>query len=200
MPNTKEEITMKKIIMIIMLSLSAFALQGCVAAVIGVGAASTAKIASDPRTTGHQVDDAALDSKIGIKLKEETDFFKGSRIVPSAYNGDVLLIGQASAKQSKRAVEIAKNVEGIGKIYNQVRHIERISALTMGNDSKITLMVKTALVGNKETKARNIKVITENSEVFLIGIVTRNEGKLAADIASKVSGVKLVTTIFTYEN
>jgi len=51
---------------------------------------------------------------------------------------------------------------------------------------------------NAKTKARNIKVVTENSEVFLIGIVTSEEGKAAAQLASQVDGVKKVITLFTY--
>ena len=43
-----------------------------------------------------------------------------------------------------------------------------------------------------------MKVTTENGEVFLMGLVTDREGKAAADIASRVSGVKRVTTAFTY--
>ncbi|MCV5803762.1 osmotically-inducible protein OsmY, partial [Escherichia coli] len=37
-----------------------------------------------------------------------------------------------------------------------------------------------------------------NSEVFLMGLVTDREGRAAADIASRVSGVSRVTTAFTY--
>jgi osmotically-inducible protein OsmY len=47
-------------------------------------------------------------------------------------------------------------------------------------------------------KSSNVKVTTENGEVFLLGLVTDREGKAAADIASRVSGVKHVTTAFTY--
>jgi osmotically-inducible protein OsmY len=47
-------------------------------------------------------------------------------------------------------------------------------------------------------KSSNVKVTTENGEVFLLGLVTQQEGQSAAQIASQVSGVKHVTTAFTY--
>ncbi|HHU7958504.1 TPA: BON domain-containing protein, partial [Escherichia coli] len=47
-------------------------------------------------------------------------------------------------------------------------------------------------------KSSNVKVTTENGEVFLMGLVTEREAKAAADIASRVSGVKRVTTAFTF--
>jgi Predicted periplasmic or secreted lipoprotein len=54
------------------------------------------------------------------------------------------------------------------------------------------------LLGSDQVKSSNVKVTTENGEVFLLGLVTDREGKAAADIASRVSGVKHVTTAFTY--
>ncbi|AJA43990.1 division/outer membrane stress-associated lipid-binding lipoprotein [Frischella perrara] len=189
---------MKRITLCVLVVTGILMLQGCVAAVIGAGA-GVAKIASDPRTAGKQVDDTAIDSKISLKIKNESDYFKGSRIVVSSYNGNVLLIGQASSQSViDRVVELANGVDSVEKIYNQIRIGNIISAGTMTNDAWITTNIKTKLIANKNTKARDIKVITENGEVFLLGIVTRDEGYTAGDIASRVSGVKLVTKIFTY--
>ncbi|WP_276895501.1 division/outer membrane stress-associated lipid-binding lipoprotein [Frischella perrara] len=189
---------MKRITLCVLVVTGILMLQGCVAAVIGAGA-GVAKIASDPRTAGKQVDDTAIDSKISLKIKNESDYFKGSRIVVSSYNGNVLLIGQASSQSViDRVVELANGVDSVEKIYNQIRIGNIISAGTMTNDAWITTNIKTKLIANKNTKARDIKVITENGEVFLLGIVTRDEGHTAGDIASRVSGVKLVTKIFTY--
>ena len=189
---------MKRITLCVLVVTGILMLQGCVAAVIGAGA-GVAKIASDPRTAGKQVDDTAIDSKISLKIKNESDYFKGSRIVVSSYNGNVLLIGQASSQSViDRVVELANGVDSVEKIYNQIRIGNIISAGTMTNDAWITTNIKTKLIANKNTKARDIKVITENGEVFLLGIVTRDEGYTDGDIASRVSGVKLVTKIFTY--
>lgn len=189
---------MKRITLCVLVVTGILMLQGCVAAVIGAGA-GVAKIASDPRTAGKQVDDTAIDSKISLKIKNESDYFKGSRIVVSSYNGNVLLIGQASSQSViDRVVELANGVDSVEKIYNQIRIGNIISAGTMTNDAWITTNIKTKLIANKNTKARDIKVITENGEVFLLGIVTHDEGYTAGDIASRVSGVKLVTKIFTY--
>lgn len=189
---------MKKIVLLISIVTGALMLQGCVAAFIGAGA-GVAKIASDPRTTGKQVDDTSIDSKISLKLKNEEEYFKGSRIVASSYNGNVLLIGQAKSQAViNRALELAHSVEGVAKIYNQIRVGNIVGAGTMANDAWITTHVKANLIANKETKARDIKVITEDGEVFLMGIVNHNEGDIAAEIASKTAKVKLVTKIFTY--
>jgi len=114
---------MKKVVLIAMVISCSLTLQGCVAAFLGAGA-GVAKIAIDPRTTGAQVDDTTLDSRIGVKLKDESDYFKGSRIAVSAYDGNVLLIGQAKSQVViDRAFELTRSVDGVKKIYNKIQMI-----------------------------------------------------------------------------
>ncbi|OCG63369.1 division/outer membrane stress-associated lipid-binding lipoprotein [Gilliamella sp. GillExp13] len=189
---------MKKVSLIVMLISCALTLQGCVAAVIGIGAGATAKVATDPRTAGTQVDDTTLSSRMSMKIKNNGPFFIGSRIVTSAYGSNILLTGQANNEQVEKAESLAYQVEGVKKVYNQIRIGEPVGAGTITNDTWITTQVKSQLVLDAKTKARKIKVVTENGEVFLIGIVTSEEGKVAAEIASKVRGVKKVITLYTY--
>ena len=190
---------MKRVALIAMLIIGALMLQGCItAAIIGAGATATAKVATDPRTAGTQVDDATLNSRMGMKLKNNGPQFIGARIVSSTYGGDIILTGQANSEQIEKAESLAYEVEGVKKVYNQIRVSQPVGSGTITNDSWITTKVKSQLILNAKTKARNIKVVTENSEVFLIGIVTSEEGKAAAQLASQVDGVKKVITLFTY--
>ena len=190
---------MKRVALIAMLITGALMLQGCItAAIIGAGATATAKVATDPRTAGTQVDDTTLNSRMGMKLKNNGPQFIGARIVSSTYGGDIILTGQANSEQIEKAESLAYEVEGVKKVYNQIRVGQPVSAGTITNDTWITTKVKSQLILNAKTKARNIKVVTENREVFLIGIVTPEDGKAAAQLASKVDGVKKVITLFTY--
>lgn len=190
---------MKRAALIAMLITGALMLQGCItAAVIGAGATATAKVATDPRTAGTQVDDTTLNSRMGMKIKNNGPQFIGARIVSSTYSGDIILTGQASREQIEKAESLAYEVDGVKKVYNQIRVGQPVSAGTITNDTWITTKVKSQLILNAKTKARNIKVVTENREVFLIGIVTPEDGKAAAQLASKVDGVKKVITLFTY--
>ena len=190
---------MKRVALIAMLITGALMLQGCItAAIIGAGATATAKVATDPRTAGTQVDDTTLNSRMGMKLKNNGPQFIGARIVSSTYGGDIILTGQANSEQIEKAESLAYEVEGVKKVYNQIRVSQPVGSGTITNDSWITTKVKSQLILNAKTKARNIKVVTENSEVFLIGIVTSEEGKAAAQLASQVDGVKKVITLFTY--
>ncbi|MDU7762814.1 MAG: BON domain-containing protein [Enterobacter asburiae] len=158
--------------------MSALLLQGCIAAaVVGTAAVGT-KAATDPRSVGTQVDDGTLELRVNSALSKDEQIKKEARINVTAYQGKVLLAGQApNLELASRAEQIAMGVEGPTEVFNEVR---------------------SQLLGSDQVKSSNVKVTTENGEVFLLGLVTDREGKAAADIASRVSGVKHVTTAFTY--
>ena len=48
--------------------------------------------------------------------------------------------------------------------------------------------------------ASRIKVVTENSVVYLMGLVTRAEADAAAEIAREIQGVQKIVKIFEYIN
>lgn len=190
-----------KLFSIVVLLCAIFVLQGCVVALLGAGAATT-KVAVDPRTTGSQVDDVALYSKVNSqmsKTQELKTFFKGSSITASSYNGNILFVGEAANQaQINKAIELAEQVQGVEAVYNQIRIAPLLSAGTVTNDAWITSKVKSSLITNGMTKARDIKVITNDSIVYLMGIVTKEEGDEAAKVASEIDGVQEVVKVFTY--
>lgn len=192
---------MKKILSLSLLLTCTFILQGCVVALLGAGGAAT-KVASDPRTTGSQVDDVTLYSKINAGMNNTTElkaFFKDSSITASAYNGNILFVGEADNQaQIDKAVEIAEKVQGVEKVYNEIKISPLLSAGTVANDAWITSKVKSNLITNSLTRARDIKVVTNNSIVYLMGLVTKEEGNDAARVASEINGVDEVVKVFTY--
>ncbi|EML0459040.1 divisome-associated lipoprotein YraP [Klebsiella michiganensis] len=179
--------------------LSALLLQGCVAAaVVGTAAVGT-KAATDPRTVGTQVDDSTLELRVNSALSKDEQIKKQARINVTAYQGKVLLTGQSPTSDlSARAKQIAMGVEGTTEVFNEVRQRQPIGLGTASSDTWITTKVRSQLLGTDQVKSSNVKVTTENGEVFLMGLVTDREGRAAADIASRVSGVSRVTTAFTY--
>ena len=179
--------------------LSALLLQGCVAAaVVGTAAVGT-KAATDPRSVGTQVDDGTLELRVSTALSKDAQIKKEARINVSAYQGKVLLVGQSpNSELSARAKQIAMGVEGTTEVFNEVRQGQPTGLGEASNDTWITPKVRSQLLTSDQVKSSNVKVTTENGEVFLLGLVTDREAKAAADIASRVSGVKRVTTAFTF--
>ncbi|CVH15428.1 Osmotically-inducible protein Y precursor [Serratia marcescens] len=178
---------------------SALLLQGCIAGVVVGSAAVATKTATDPRSVGTQVDDGTLEARVESALSKDQLLKKDARVVATAYQGKVLLTGQSpNADLTARAKQIAMGVEGTTEVYNEIRQGTPVSLSTASSDTWITTKVRSQLLTSDTVKSSNVKVTTENGEVFLLGLVTQQEGQSAAQIASQVSGVKHVTTAFTY--
>lgn len=173
-------------------------LQGCVAAVIGGGAVA-AKVATDPRTTGTQIDDETLEFKVENAVEKDAQIKAEGRVNAVSYNGRVLLIGQVPNSDVKdTATALAKGVKGVNEIYNELAVSPKISFAQISKDSWLTTQVKSKMFVDGRVKATDVKVISENGEVFLLGNVTQSQANAAADIASKISGVKKVIKVFKY--
>ncbi|MCS2148519.1 divisome-associated lipoprotein YraP [Scandinavium sp. H11S7] len=179
--------------------ISALLLQGCVAAaVVGTAAVGT-KAATDPRTVGTQVDDSTLELRVNSALNKDEQLKKEARVNVMAWQGKVLLTGQApSTDLASQAKQIAMGVDGTTEVFNEIRQGQPIGLGTASSDTWITTKVRSQMLGSDQVKSSAVKVTTENGEVFLMGTLTDREGKAAADIASRVSGVKHVTTAFTF--
>ncbi|AJZ91818.1 division/outer membrane stress-associated lipid-binding lipoprotein [Cedecea neteri] len=178
--------------------ISALLLQGCVGAVVVGSAAVATKTATDPRTVGTQVDDGTLELRVNSALNKDEQIKKEARINVTAYQGKVLLAGQSpNPDLASRAKQIALGVDGATEVYNEIRIMAPVGLGVASSDTWITTKVRSQLLTSDQVKSSNVKVTTENGEVFLLGLVTEREGKAAADIASRVSGVKHVTTAFT---
>ncbi|HDL4181001.1 TPA: divisome-associated lipoprotein YraP [Mannheimia haemolytica] len=182
-----------------LLVLGFISLQGCITTAVVTSAAVATKVATDPRTTGTQVDDEILEEKVAYNINKDEQIKQEARINVVAYNGKVLLIGQApSMDVVENAKNLAAGAEGVTEIYNEIRQGEKIGFGQITQDSWITTQVKSKLLVNSEVKATEVKVVTENGEVFLMGKVSQNQAEAAAEAARNVGGVTKVVKVFSY--
>ncbi len=125
--------------------------------------------------------------------------FKDANISIATFNGEVLLAGQVPHQwQRERIGRIVKQIPAAQRVYNLVTISNPSSTLTRISDSWITAKVKAKLLASGDLDARQIKVVTENSTVFLMGILKPSEADAAIDIARTTDGVTSVVKIFSY--
>ncbi|MEG9532031.1 division/outer membrane stress-associated lipid-binding lipoprotein [Mannheimia indoligenes] len=189
----------KKLLKAGLLTFGFLSLQGCITTAVVTSAAVATKVATDPRSTGTQVDDEILEEKVAYNINKDEQIKQEARINVVAYNGKVLLIGQApSMDVVENAKNLAAGAEGVTEIYNEIRQGEKIGFGQITQDSWITTQVKSKLLVNGEVKATEVKVVTENSEVFLMGKVSQAQADAAAEAARNVGGVTKVVKVFSY--
>ncbi|MBZ9611383.1 division/outer membrane stress-associated lipid-binding lipoprotein [Rheinheimera maricola] len=175
-------------------------LQGCAAAVVAGGATAVTS-ANDRRTLGAQIDDKNVVLKAVRALSDDAATAEGSNINVTSYNGVLLLTGQtASEAIRQRAEELTRSIDGVRNVQNQIRLGNNTAMTTRTRDGWISTKVKTQLLADKQVSGLNIKVVTENAEVFLLGLVNEQEAAKAVDIARHVDGVSRVIKAFEIRN
>jgi len=171
------------------------ALSGCAPLVVGGAAATTAVVATDRRTAGEQVEDQAIEMKVGAEMRKLVGD-KG-RVNTIAYAGNVLLTGDVPTEQDKQQAEqLASKVEKVKRVYNQLRVGDITSINVRTNDSWLSTKVTTTLINTKDVPTRTIVVSTERGVVYLMGRVTEAESERAGKAAAGVSGINKVVKLF----
>ncbi|STO63283.1 outer membrane lipoprotein [Haemophilus parahaemolyticus] len=189
----------KKSLLTLLFGTALLSLQGCITTAVVTTAAVAGKVATDPRSAGTQVDDEILEEKVAQNLNNDAQLKTETRINVVVYNGKVLLIGQApNYTAAETAKNIAAGVEGVKEVVNEIRTGEVIRASQVAIDSWITTTIKSKLLLNGEVKTTEVKVITENGEVFLIGKLSHTQADAATEVARNVRGVSKVVKVITY--
>jgi len=171
-------------------------LQGCVVAV-GAAGAMAAKVANDRRTVGTQLDDQNADSAVAYQWSKSDALKEQANLQVDVYNGVALLTGQAPTQVLlNEAVTRAQEVSYLKKVHNQIRLAEPIGAGTQANDIWLASKVRAKIVADERVPALQVKVVVQDSEVFLMGRLSNFEATAAVDIARNVTGVVRVVRAF----
>ncbi|MET0507180.1 MAG: BON domain-containing protein [Burkholderiaceae bacterium] len=173
-------------------------LSGCFPLAL-TGAAVGTMAVLDRRTLGAQTEDQSIELK---SLRELNRVFANGEasVTVTSFNRRVLLAGQAASEQDrKRAEEVVRSAAfDIRELYNEIEIGNTASFSTHTRDSGLTARVKAALVRERDLPSNAIKVVSEVSTVYLMGLVTQDEGDRAAHIAARVNGATRVVTTFEY--
>ncbi len=171
-------------------------LSGCVAVVVAGAAAGM--VVYDKRSVSMLDNDARIFYQINNRIAADPKFHN-SHIVISSFNQVVLLAGQAPVESTRTyAEQIARATPKVVRVYNQITVQDPISLAQRSKDTWITGQVRAQMLTKKGLESGSIRVITENSVVFLMGIATREQSNLAVDVARHVKGVTKVVKVFRY--
>lgn len=177
--------------------LCVLALEGCVPAAIGVAAGVGVYSAYDRRTTGAQVDDEGIELRISNRISER--YGDKVHVNVTSYNRVVMLTGEVPNEAIRDELEKSfVGLAGVRGVTNEVQIGPNTAYSARANDSAITGKVKARFVDANRFNAVHVKVVTENSNVYLLGIVTEKEGNDAAELARTTSGVRKVIKVFEY--
>ncbi len=169
-------------------------LTACVPLILG-GAAGTAMVATDRRTSGAQLEDEGIELRTLSRVRDS--FGTRVRVSTVSFNRQVLLTGEVPNLQDKQAVEdMVKKIQNVGSVVNELGVRNSPSFTERSADLLITGRLKAAILDARDLQSNAFKVVTENGTVYLMGRVTSRESDRVTGIARGISGVQRVVRIF----
>lgn len=172
-------------------------LQSCIPVIVGAGVGAGIMLAEDRRTSATVLEDQTIESKAKNRITEK--YGDQVKISVTSFNRFVLLSGQAPTDVIKQDVSVlVLEVANVRNIQNEIIVGGMSSTMSGASDALLTSQVKGRLAKNKDVSATNIKVVSENGTVFLMGLVTRAEAESASQTAATTSGAQRVVKVFEY--
>ncbi len=172
-------------------------LGGCAAPLIAAGAATGGTMVVDPRTAGALLDDEVIEIKAVESLARAEALWQQSHFNVTSYNRSVLLSGETPTAQWRdQAARTVASVGNVRRVFNELTVRKPTTVSVRSNDTYLTGRVKTALFSHEAVSSNRIKVVTENSVVYLMGLLNRTMADQAVDVARHVDGVARVVTLF----
>ena len=171
-------------------------LHGCFP-LVATGMGAAVLMADDRRTTGAYIEDEGIENKALLRANQR--YSDGLHLNVTSYNRVVLLTGEAPSEQARTEIEkIVRAIENVRGVQSEMIVGPTSTVMIRSNDTVQTSKVKARFVEANRFRANHVKVVTENSVVYLLGIVKRKEADDATDIARTTSGVQRVVRVFEY--
>ncbi len=180
--------------------LAALALAGslsaCAPLLVGGGVVAGAMVATDPRTTGAQVEDQGIELRAASSIRDAL----GDRVHVNvtSYNRQVLLTGEVpTAADSQKVEQLVKGLDNVRSVVNALGVMPNSTLSERSSDTYITGKVRAKLVDLNDLVATNaFKVVTERGEVFMLGRVTQHQADVLTDAARSIDGVRKIVRVF----
>ena len=163
---------MKKIFSLILI----FVLTSCTSASqFGAGV----NITFDPRTIGMQIDDTIMQKNLSARLAlADKKYFIS--IQTEVLDGRIFLSGKVDEPEEKiKITKMAWETNGVRSVKNAITIKGQSNFKSTAKDILITSQLRTALIFNKNTKARNYTLETVNKNIYIFGIAMNEEEKKA---------------------
>ena len=134
-------------------------------------------ITFDPRTIGMQIDDTIMQKNLSARLalKDKKYFLS---IQSEVIDGRIFLSGKVDKPEEKiKITKMAWETKGVRSVKNAITIKGQSSFKSTAKDVLITSQLRSALIFNKKTKARNYTLETINKNIYIFGIAMDKEEK-----------------------
>ena len=150
-------------------------------------------ITFDPRTIGMQIDDTIMQKNLSARLAlADKKYFLS--IQSEVRDGNIFLSGKVDEPEEKiKITKMAWETNGVRSVKNAITIRGQVNFKSTAKDILITSQLRSALIFNKKTKARNYTLETINKNIYIFGIaMSLEEKKEVINEANKIFDVENV--------
>ncbi len=150
-------------------------------------------ITFDPRTIGMQIDDTIMQKSLNTRLAlADKKYFIS--IQSEVRDGNIFLSGKVDGPEEKiKITKMAWETTGVRSVKNAITIKGQTNFKSTAKDILITSQLRSALIFNKKTKARNYTLETINKNIYIFGIAMDvEERKEVINEANKIYDVEKV--------
>ena len=155
-------------------------------------------ITFDPRTIGMQIDDTIMQKNLSARLAlAEKKYFLS--VQSEVRDGNIFLSGKVEEPEEKiKITKMAWETKGVRSVKNAITIKGQSNFKSTAKDILITSQLRSALIFNKKTKARNYTLETINKTIYIFGIaMDQEEKKEVINEANKIYDVeKVIPSIY----
>ena len=155
-------------------------------------------ITFDPRTIGMQIDDTIMQKNLVARLSlKEKKYFLSIQV--EVLDGRIFLSGKVDEPEEKiKITKLAWETKGVREVKNAITIKGSSNFKQTAKDILITSQLRTALIFNKKTKARNYTLETINKKIYIFGIAMDDDEKKEVMLeAEKIYDVeKVIPSIY----
>ena len=148
-------------------------------------------ITFDPRTIGMQIDDTIMQKNLSARLALSNKKYFLS-VQSEVIDGRIFLSGKVDEPEEKiKITKMAWETKGVRSVKNAITIKGQTSFKSTAKDILITSQLRSALIFNKKTQARNYTLETINKNIYIFGIaMNADEKKEVINEANKIYDVK----------
>ena len=160
-------------------------------------------ITFDPRTIGMQIDDTIMQKNLVARLSlSEKKYFLNIQV--EVLDGRIFLSGKVDNPEEKiKITKLAWETKGVREVKNAITIKGNTNFKQTAKDILITSQLRTALIFNKKTKARNYTLETINKNIYIFGIAMDKDEKSEVlleadkiyDVEKVIPSIYLVTEL-----
>lgn len=124
---------------------------------------------------------------------------QSAHINATVFQNILLLTGQAPDTQIRLEAEnLVQTIPHIDKVINKISINQPTSAQQRLEDTWLTTKISSQIITAAVLNPDNLKIVTENNTVYLLGTLPRHQAEAAIDIAKNTEGVDKVVTVLYF--